>query len=913
MSGDESKSINSQGSTFTQGEHDAGDSLSKPQEIFFSLMFPLYPQKKKSSIVFHLILWALFCIILITLGLFRIDLGTQQQTTLSKIINFVDLTSLGLSLGKNYMYLMIAVFIIVLGTLTLQIISAIFYKELIASQPWVISTTKAIVNILVRVLFIPFISTAITSFDCYSETTLNESGQEISQSFWRADNSLGCFKSVFQIVSFALSLIILVFLFIYSAIVNLLIHNHNPKNGGLFSCPNGIFNLLQGIFVFGIVFSQRLLYDWQFWRGVVGVLVPGILIIILVIQNPYYSFWSNYLCTIPWTIFASMRLSLEIGYAIEEAINSFIPQFIFLVFGGIATVILIFVIFYVMRMLEGRNWLVTSQGRLLVDINEIEQLRQQQNYNYGSSTEQNEQKPSILNNSSKCKSKLPGLPKLKDATDIEPRLRFLQDKNIRSNEYIKYADYVYTYGLKRHKKNAMLQFQYGIFLQYYCKNWVKAQSVFKLARSSNPSIPLKFVLYCKSKEGGGGQGGQGGSELTSITFLAKMAQAEDYYKRAKSGMLDFFENISRAHTNFKIIYQQLKVIIESEMKSRQCFEELLIMQPQNTTVIRDYARLILDIYNDEDTAEMIFQRAEMIEDDSIQNGTGQSGEIDQNSEIQQKYEGRERRNNKSKLIQKKKKKNKKKGGSGENIISELQGGGVDQNNAKQKQLLIGLTIIAHLLAVISSVIGTVIYLIESTSYSQQIQNLLQVCLLAGYSARLPTFGIQTLYLDIQYNFNYSGINDGQPETVPKWVTIKNAFASYGQSITDVISIIYDVTTETEPWEVTNINTYVFQVERNGSSDRSRQPVMISQEWHPSSLIRSMTNLAQMAGQLGRLNSSQPNEELQTFYSDIQYIIFNALVAILASCKRAIKSFWSETNELVNKSIMTEFAKKGNKV
>ncbi|KAA6361181.1 MAG: hypothetical protein EZS28_043292, partial [Streblomastix strix] len=458
--------------------------------------------------------------------------------------------------------------------------------------------TRTIISVLLKVLLIPFVSTAITSFDCFSETTLNEAGENISQSFWRADNSLG----------------------LYSAMINLLIHNHNPKNGGLFSCPNGVFNLLQGIFVFGIVFSQRLLYDWQFWRGVVGVLVPGILIIILVIRNPYYSYWSNYLATIPWIIFGVMRLLLEIGYAIEESTRSSIPQILFFILGIISSIALIISIYYVMRILEGRNWLLTSQGLPLVDISEIEQQNQQQNIQ--SPIDLHEQKSQIFNKTSPIQQQ-PGLPKIKDPSSVEPRLRFLQDKDIRDPLMIKYADYVYTFALKRHKKDAMLQFQYGIFLQYYRKNRIKAQSVFKLSRSSNPSIPLRFVLYCKTKEGGG-QGGQGGSELTSITFIAKMAQAEDYYKTAKQGLLEFFENMSSIHTNFGLVYQQLKVIVESEAKSRKCFEELMVMQPRNTTILRDYARLLLDIYNDEDTAEMIFQRAEMIEDDQSQSGTGQS-------------------------------------------------------------------------------------------------------------------------------------------------------------------------------------------------------------------------------------------------------------------------------------------------
>ncbi|KAA6342003.1 MAG: hypothetical protein EZS28_052423 [Streblomastix strix] len=124
--------------------------------------------------------------------------------------------------------------------------------------------------ILLRDLFIPFVTKAITSFDCNSEATVNEAGQEITQSYWTADKSLGCFKSIFQIVSFIIVFILLL--------------------------------------------------------GVVGVLVPGVIILMLIIQNPYYSFWSNYLATIPWIILASMRLSFEIGYSMEEATDAISPK-----------------------------------------------------------------------------------------------------------------------------------------------------------------------------------------------------------------------------------------------------------------------------------------------------------------------------------------------------------------------------------------------------------------------------------------------------------------------------------------------------------------------------------------------------------------------------------------------------------
>ncbi|KAA6330270.1 MAG: hypothetical protein EZS28_053518, partial [Streblomastix strix] len=259
----------------------------------------------------------------------------------------------------------------------------------------------------------------------------------------------------------------------------------------------------------------------------------------------------------------------------------------------------------------------------------------------------------------------------------------------------------------------------------------------KLSRSSNPSIPLRFVLYCKTKEGGGAQGGQGGSELTSITFLAKMAQAEEYYQAAKLGMQNFFENISSARINFGLVYQQLKMIVESEVKSRKCFEELMVMQPHNTAVLRNYARLLLDIYNDEDTAEMILQRAEMIEEESTQSSTNIEAKVGQdpasgppasltpfssnlmglfkgnqsdqgmsneNSQQQKSAQQMSISGASRKSVTKKKKKKKKKdSGSGDAVITELQGGGggTGDDNTLMKRMIIILILLSHFLAIAS--------------------------------------------------------------------------------------------------------------------------------------------------------------------------------------------------------------------
>ncbi|KAA6379307.1 MAG: hypothetical protein EZS28_025169 [Streblomastix strix] len=402
-------------------------------------------------------------------------------------------------------------------------------------------------------------------------------------------------------------------------IVNIFIFNHNPKNGGLFSSPNGMFKLIQGVSIFILVFSQRLLILWQFWRLVIGVGIPLILVLILIMHNPYYSFISNFLGTIPWIMFGSLRLCLEIGYIIEESSHSIIPQIVFSLVGIIIGICFIICIYFLMRILEGKKWLLTNQRLPLVDFNN-KNLESEQKQVKISASRQNQ--ISKIGNQLNIK-KVIGLPKMKNPNQIEPRLRFLQLRELRTKDYLNYADYIYTTALHRHKKSANLQFHYGNFLLFFQKNWVKSQSVFKLARSSNPSVPLQFVLYCKSKEGRSSQSGNNQqSELTSMAFNSKMAQATQYHNIAKQAVSNFFENLTNPHINFDHIFPQLKIIVESEAKSRKYFGELMIMQPNNTTVLRNYARLLLDIYNDEDTAEIVLQRAEMLEDNNTISGVG---------------------------------------------------------------------------------------------------------------------------------------------------------------------------------------------------------------------------------------------------------------------------------------------------
>ncbi|KAA6386318.1 MAG: hypothetical protein EZS28_018151 [Streblomastix strix] len=235
------------------------------------------------------------------------------------------------------------------------------------------------------------------------------------------------------------------------------------------------------------------------------------------------------------------------------------------------------------------------------------------------------------------------LPKIKDPDSVEPSVRFLQYKDTHTPEMYNYVDYIYTTAIKRHKQNAYLYFMYANFLCYYKKNFIKANSVYRQARISNPSFILRFVLYCKTKEEGriGSESGSGdgsGSELSSVTFKTTMAQAIEHHEMSRKALKAFFENMTMPTPVYSLMAEHLNTIVEEESKGRKCYEDLLSNHPQNTSVLRNYAKLLMDIYQDEDTADMLLTRADHIEEDQTSPGGEHGQDHHEHKEKEDDYE-----------------------------------------------------------------------------------------------------------------------------------------------------------------------------------------------------------------------------------------------------------------------------------
>ncbi|KAK2944647.1 hypothetical protein BLNAU_833 [Blattamonas nauphoetae] len=89
----------------------------------------------------------------------------------------------------------------------------------------------------------------------------------------------------------------------------------------------GKFRTCIAVLAMGLVFCQRLLMDYAFWRAVVSVgTAAGI--ILAGIMQPFYSRLSNFLM-LHFSVFGTLRLGLEIDFLVDSGTGQIIGTIIF--------------------------------------------------------------------------------------------------------------------------------------------------------------------------------------------------------------------------------------------------------------------------------------------------------------------------------------------------------------------------------------------------------------------------------------------------------------------------------------------------------------------------------------------------------------------------------------------------------
>ncbi|KAH7820813.1 uncharacterized protein MONOS_5757 [Monocercomonoides exilis] len=919
------------------------DSFSKMDEVIFSFFYPLYEQPKHPSVAWEGVCWFICLLQMVTISFFRIDLPSQRVNFLSFFIGYPDGTSLGFLAGQ---YLPFVVYgccgYFALQMVFLEVVQLMFGR-IASSQPWIISVLRWVNNFTLDVLLIPLMTNCITSFDCFERGGVQ---------LYRATEK-PFFKDGFAVSGFAVGVVTICLLLGHAFLIRSMIFNHNPKHGGLWSSPSGTWQSLDSCLMVGCVFAMRMLYAWPFWRGVVTVGTSLGMVVYFVWKQPIYKLKGNVLRASTWCIFGCMRLLGEIGYAIEGAVGLWIVPLILQLFALVVGIVLSAVVLpQVGREVRERRYLLTNTGNPLID--------------------------------TRLENAASSLPPMNKPERIEPSLRFLQVDSYRSLDHLSFADFVYTQGLKTNKNNSELCFYYASFLQAYRKNYMKSQSLLKKARMSSPGIFLRFVLFCKSKEGSRSEGGAndgGMNELNSLTFTTLMSKAISHYELALEAMKDFFETATSMHPDYRVLPNLLNEIVKNEYISRKSYEELIASHGQNTTVLRNYARLLLDIYHDEDAAEMILNRADQIEEttstsmgptvtagvdpsgDSMgmndgfemdagkNSGNGSSGDNNEGSTTNIRSEkdsavssrvdgdgdekesavpdggaseilssrgmggdgldrsfggqkglgGADSRSHKTidtsaKRNKRKRKKKKKK----KVLLTELSTSGTTSGEDNVSQTLITCLVVSlNFFSITVLIISLVVYLVVSSNYQKNLDTLRQVCDLSYITARTSVMTYYYTVHDFVHHFRYVAPADGWGASLVPVDELKRRLSKNSERMTSMLSDVYDMTSNLEPWETSDIETYtfIFKLKNETQPDGSVIEVIDEkkQMHSPSSMLEVLAALSQTSRQLAESTMTE-RPTFPDYLPNIQYILFNTLVPILDGAKRAIMSYWNIMNQ-----------------
>ncbi|KAH7832189.1 uncharacterized protein MONOS_980 [Monocercomonoides exilis] len=738
---------------------------------------------------------------------------------------------------------------------------SLFFSTIASSQPWIIRLLRFLVDFTLKPLFIPLITIPITSFDCC----------EINGTLMHRGLDESCFSRGAFIFGFIFSVLHLVWLGIFTFCEQCAIYNHHCKHGGYFSSANGFWQAFEKMIIFGCVFAMRMLYGWPFWRGVVTVGSSLVMVIYFAWHQPMYKLKGNLFHAWTWCIFGCLRLCSEIGFAIENASGSFVPTLVFEVVGLICGIVCCVACKKFGKKRRDGLYILTESKQPIVDV-----------HSEGAAHR---------------------LPVVTNPRRLERGIRFLTEEELRSFDYVTYADMLYTNAIRKERRDPQLSFNFANFLMYYRKNWMKSHVVLKQARMSSPSFFLRFVLYCKTKDStegkssSGSGGSEGMSELNSLTFDTLMAKAQETHEAAKNSLHEFFDNMTSQTPVYSLIEEHLTSIVTNEGNSRRCYEELISSHPQNTTVLRSYAQLLLDIFHDEDTAEMILNRADQIEEDSSSSmgPTVNSGAGDPSislpmdaAERSQDVQSRSVISSSQVSVKKKRKKKGKKGGT---LVSELTQSSARSTRANTVVSVI--MVVLHFVAILCIIIDVIVYKSLATSYSSDLETLRNIADLSLTTNRLSNMALQYMSHDMYYHFTWVKNDDGYTNALIYPSELQKTFREIADTLSNSVSKVYGVTKLLTPWESATIAIQLFEMQT--PADNMSLTKVLHHYQQMSSLLTVLTSLSQMSRSVGEAPPNQRPTH-SSYCSDLEYMIFNPPQPVFEGTKTAIISYWDETTK-----------------
>ncbi|KAH7820595.1 uncharacterized protein MONOS_3612 [Monocercomonoides exilis] len=217
------------------------------------------------------------------------------------------------------------------------------------------------------------------------------------------------------------------------------------------------------------------------------------------------------------------------------------------------------------------------------------------------------------------------LSKYSSPSDVEPATRFLQVPSIRRNEeVVTFVDDLYTFYERQFPSDPSLLLQHAIFCRSFTHNNTKALELIKRASKLFPFLMDKWLIFSQGGEvqqlladEGNGQALMLGSEAG---FQQTLQEAKLEYDRAMASVIFMWRQLTKATASSMVDVEKVHHYAVMGVKHAQKCQDMLVKALKghldSSLVLRLYGSLLLNVFRDVESAQLLFDEADIVEENT---------------------------------------------------------------------------------------------------------------------------------------------------------------------------------------------------------------------------------------------------------------------------------------------------------
>ncbi|KAK2942022.1 hypothetical protein BLNAU_23061 [Blattamonas nauphoetae] len=207
-------------------------------------------------------------------------------------------------------------------------------------------------------------------------------------------------------------------------------------------------------------------------------------------------------------------------------------------------------------------------------------------------------------------------PKVKSLSELTNGLKFLNNPQLCKNvQFVQFAAQTIHNNTHRFVDSSNFWTFSALFNWHVLARPSTASDSFRKAKQNVASFSERFLFFTFIREVEAAQAEDSGQSASAV-FRAGIEKAKRQHDLAKSYLRQVWTQLSKDHVDGERIMNLLVLVSQHSDNAKKQFTALLKRDSDNATLLRAVGALFRDIDRDEETAQMLFNRANQLEETS---------------------------------------------------------------------------------------------------------------------------------------------------------------------------------------------------------------------------------------------------------------------------------------------------------